>query len=166
MRILGLDPGSSATGYGIVESHAGRLSAVVQGTISPPRGLPFLSRLPYIAGALEELLEQQQPDVAAVEDVFIARDSRAALKLGQARGAALVPLLRSGLVVHEYAARLVKRTVAGYGGADKEQVRRMVKILLGLGTARLSFDASDALAIAICHAHIAAFRRIGTSARA
>jgi crossover junction endodeoxyribonuclease RuvC len=86
--------------------------------------------------------------VAAVEDVFIARDSRAALKLGQARGAALVPLLRSGLEVHEYAARLVKRNVAGYGGADKEQVRRMVKILLGLGTARLSFDASDALAIA------------------
>lgn len=166
MRILGLDPGSSATGYGIVESRAGRLRAVVRGTISPPRGLPFLNRLPYIASALEELLHRHQPDVAAVEDVFVARNSRAALKLGQARGAALVPLLRSGLTVHEYAARLVKRNVVGYGGADKEQVRRMVRILLGLGTERLSFDASDALAVAICHAHLAAFRRIATATRA
>lgn len=166
MRILGLDPGSSATGYGIVEFHAGRLSVVARGTISPPRGMAFLSRLPYIAGALEELLTLHQPDVAAVEDVFVARDSRAALKLGQARGAALVPLLRAGLEVHEYSPRLVKRNVAGYGGADKEQVRRMVKILLGLGGEPLSFDASDALAVSICHAHIAAFRKIETAARA
>ncbi len=166
MRILGLDPGSSATGYGIVESHVGRLRAVVRGTISPPRGLPFLNRLPYIASALEELLHHHQPDVAAVEDVFVARNSRAALKLGQARGAALVPLLRSGLAVHEYAARLVKKNVVGYGGADKEQVRRMVRILLGLGTEPLSFDASDALAVAICHAHIADFRRFEKAARA
>jgi crossover junction endodeoxyribonuclease RuvC len=166
MRILGLDPGSSATGYGIVESHAGRLKAVVQGTIAPPRGRPFLSRLPYIADALEELLRQHRPDVAAIEDLFVARDSRAALKLGQARGAALLPLLRSGLEVHEYAARLVKRNVAGYGGADKEQVRRMVRILLGLGSEALSCDASDALAVAICHANMAAFRKLGTAARA
>jgi len=166
MRILGLDPGSSATGYGIVESYAGRLSVVVRGTISPPRGQPFLHRLPYIASALEALLRQHQVDVAAVEDVFVARDSRAALKLGQARGAALVPILRSGLEVHEYAARLVKRNVAGYGGADKEQVRRMVRLLLGLGSEALSFDASDALAVAICHAHVSAVRKIETSARA
>lgn len=165
MRILGLDPGSSATGYGIVASRAGRLSAVVRGTISPPRGRTFLSRLPYIADALEELIRRHRPDVAAIEDLFVARDSRAALKLGQARGAALVPLLRSGIEVHEYAARLVKKSVVGYGGADKEQVRRMVRILLGLGAEPLSFDASDALAVAICHAHMAAHRRIEAAAR-
>lgn len=166
MRILGLDPGSSATGYGIVESCAGRLTAVAQGAISPPRDRPFLSRLPYIADALEEILLRHRPDVAAIEDLYVARDNRAALKLGQARGAAVVPLLRSGLEVHEYAARLVKRNVVGYGGADKEQVRRMVRILLGLRTGALSFDASDALAVAICHANMASFHRLGTASRA
>ncbi len=166
MRILGLDPGSSATGYGLIEYRAGTLRPLVFGVISPPRGLPFLQRLPHIACALEELLRDHPPDVAAVEDVFMARNSRAALKLGQARGAALVPLLRSGLPVHEYSTRFVKRAVAGYGGAEKEQVRHMVRTLLGLGDRPLTLDASDALAVAICHAHVATFPPVREAIRA
>ena len=166
MRILGLDPGSTATGYGLVENRAGHLRAIAYGAIHPPRGLSFLQRLPFIAIAMEELLRTHPPEVAAVEDIFLARNSRAALKLGQARGAALVPILKAEVPVHEYAARLVKRTVAGYGGAEKEQVRRMVRVLLSLGNRPLSLDASDALAVAICHAHIASFPQVREAARA
>jgi len=153
MLILGLDPGSSSTGYGVVDSRSGRLRVVTFGTISPPRGLPFLQRLPHIARSLEELLLRVRPDAAAAEDIFMARNSRVALKLGHVRGAALLPLLTAGIPVHEYPARLVKKTVTGYGAAEKEQVRRMVGILLGVRTDDLALDASDALAVAICHAH-------------
>jgi len=153
MLILGLDPGSSLTGYGLVESRPGRLHAVAYGTLSPPRGLPFLERLPYIAQALEQLAERSRPDAVAAEDVFVARNFRVALKLGHVRGAALLPLLRAGIPVHEYPARVVKKAVTGYGAADKDQVRRMVRVLLALHGASLALDASDALAVAICHAH-------------
>jgi crossover junction endodeoxyribonuclease RuvC len=153
MLILGLDPGSSSTGYGVVDSRSGRLRVVIFGTISPPRNLPFLQRLPHIARSLEELLVRVRPDAAAAEDIFMARNSRVALKLGHVRGAALLPLLTAGIPVHEYPARLVKKTVTGYGAAEKEQVRRMVGILLGMRTDELALDASDALAVAICHAH-------------
>jgi crossover junction endodeoxyribonuclease RuvC len=153
MRILGIDPGSASTGYGVVESRSGRLRALAHGTIVPPRGLPFLDRLPHIASAIEALVRRVAPDGAAVEDVFHARNSRVALQLGHVRGAALLPLLRAGVPIHEYAPRLVKKAVTGSGAAEKEQVRRMVRLLLGLGESALSLDASDALAVAICHAH-------------
>lgn len=154
MLILGLDPGSSSTGYGLVESRSGRLRSVAYGTLNPRRGLSFLDRLPFISNALEELIARARPDAVAAEDVFVARNSRVALKLGHVRGAALLPLLRAGIPVHEYAARLVKKTVTGYGAAEKEQVRQMVRILLGLRGDALALDASDALAVAICHAHL------------
>jgi crossover junction endodeoxyribonuclease RuvC len=153
MLILGLDPGSSSTGYGVIECRPGRLRAVDYGTLSPPRGLPFLRRLPYITDALERLADRMRPDAVAAEDVFVSRNLRVALKLGHVRGAALLPLLRAGIPVHEYPARLVKKAVTGYGAADKDQVRRMVRVLLALQAADLALDTSDALAVAICHAH-------------
>lgn len=153
MLILGLDPGSSLTGYGLVESRPGRLNAVAFGTLSAPRGLAFLERLPHIARALELLAERYRPDAVAAEDVFVSRNVRVALKLGHARGAALLPLLRAGIPIHEYPARMVKKAVTGFGAADKEQVRRMVRVLLALQGASLALDASDALAVAICHVH-------------
>jgi crossover junction endodeoxyribonuclease RuvC len=156
MLILGIDPGSNATGYGLLESRAGRLRPVAFGTIAPPPGLSFLLRLPHIAAALEEILGRIRPDGAAIEDLFHARNSRVALQLGHVRGAALLPLLRAGVPVFEYSPRLVKKAVAGYGAAEKEQVRRMVRILLGVHDAGMPLDASDALAVAICHAHSSA----------
>src|SRR4029450_10182736 len=104
MLILGLDPGSSSTGYGLVESRSGRLRSVAYGTLTPRRGLSFLDRLPVISIALEDLIARARPDAVAAEDVFVARNSRVALKLGHVRGAALLPLLRAGIPVHEYAA--------------------------------------------------------------
>ncbi len=153
MLILGIDPGSSATGYGVVESSSGRLRALAHGTVAPPSHLPFLDRLPYIAAAIEALIRRIAPDGAAIEDAFHARNSRVALKLGCVRGAALLPILRARVPVFEYPPRLVKKAVTGSGAAEKEQVRRMVRLLLGLGEGPLFLDASDALAVAICHVH-------------
>lgn len=164
MLILGIDPASGSTGYGVVESRGGRLRALSHGTIVPPRGLLFLDRLPHIASAVETLVREVAPDGAAVEDVFHARNSRVALQLGHVRGAALLPLLRAGVPVYEYSPRLVKQAVTGSGAAEKEQVRRMVRLLLGLGDSPLPLDASDALAVAICHAHSIPFQGIREAA--
>ena len=153
MLILGIDPGSGSTGYGVVERLSGRLRALAHGTIVPPRGLPLLDRLPHIASAIETLIRTVAPDEAAVEDLFHARNSRVALQLGHVRGAALLPILRARVPVHAYPPRLVKKAVTGSGAAEKDQVRRMVRLLLGLRDASLPLDASDALAVAICHAH-------------
>ena len=160
MLILGIDPGSGSTGYGVVECRGGRLRALTHGTIVPPRGLPFLDRLPYIATAVETLVRTIAPDGAAVEDLFHARNSRVALQLGHVRGAALVPILRARVPVHAYPPRLVKQAVTGSGAAEKEQVRRMVRLLLGIRDRSLPLDASDALAVAICHAHSVPFQGV------
>src|SRR5262245_28603761 len=152
MRILGLDPGSSRTGFGLIESHAGRLTALRFGVIAPPRGASFLDRLPLLARHLETLVREHEPDAIAAEDVFLARNARVALKLGHVRGIALLPALAAGIPVHEYAPRRIKKSVTGYGGAEKDQVRRMVRMLLGLRDQEPALDASDALAVAICHA--------------
>ncbi|HXH28571.1 MAG TPA: crossover junction endodeoxyribonuclease RuvC [Candidatus Polarisedimenticolia bacterium] len=166
MLVLGIDPGSKASGYGLIEDVGGRLRAVDHGVIAPPRGLPFLERLPHLASGFERLIETVRPDAAAVEDLFHARNSRVALQLGHVRGVVLLPLLRQGVPIHAYAPRLVKKAVTGYGGADKEQVQRMVGLLLGLRAGRLAVDASDALAVAICHAHSFAHQRIRQAAEA
>jgi crossover junction endodeoxyribonuclease RuvC len=153
MLILGLDPGSTRTGYGLIESQGGRLRALAYGVIQPPRDTPFLERLPHLARQLEDLVRRSRPDAVAAEDIFLARNTRVALKLGHVRGAALLPILSAGIPVHEYAARLVKKSVTGFGGAEKEQVCRMVMMLLGVREQIKILDASDALAVAICHAH-------------
>ncbi len=162
MRILGIDPGSRITGYGIIVSQGPELGFVTCGTIRTGGERDFSRRLLVIFDGLCQVIERYRPEVAAVEDLFLARNPRSALKLGQARGAAVVAAMQSRLDVHDYTPRMVKQAVAGYGQADKEQVQRMVGILLGLDGAPTS-DAADALAVAICHAnhvgHLAAVGR-------
>jgi crossover junction endodeoxyribonuclease RuvC len=155
MRVLGIDPGSNATGYGLVEEHAGGLRAVAYGAIVPPAGAPFPSRLLHIHRELQALLTRLQPDCAAVEAVFFARNVQSALRLGQARGVALLALAEVAVAIHEYSALEVKQAVTSYGHAQKPQVQQMVRLLLGLSDIPEPADAADALAVAICHQHAA-----------
>ena len=149
--ILGIDPGSRITGFGIVRERAGQCEYVTSGCIRLGDG-PFPGRLQKIFEHLSELITNYQPTILSIEQVFLARNPDSALKLGQARGAAIVAAVNAGLDVHEYTARQVKQSVVGTGAADKTQVQHMVTQLLGLsGTPQA--DAADALAIALCHAH-------------
>ena len=149
-RILGLDPGSLRTGYGVIDCAGGNLTIVAQGCIATSGG-PLADRLRLIHARVAELIVQHRPQEVAVERVFLSKNADSALKLGQARGAALaaVPAM---LGVHEYAPRAVKLAVVGLGGAEKSQVAHMVKQLLRVEL-RLAADAADALAIALTHAH-------------
>lgn len=150
MRIIGIDPGSRFTGYGIVDKQAGRLVHIECGVIVPPAKAPLADRLFFIARELDAVLAQFRPESAGVEDVFFAKNWKSALALGQARGAALSSLGRAGLAVTAYAPTLVKQSVVGYGRAEKDQVQQMVRLLLGLPEIPEQ-NAADALAIAICH---------------
>ncbi|MGC9128024.1 MAG: crossover junction endodeoxyribonuclease RuvC [Acidithiobacillus sp.] len=152
MRIIGIDPGSLRTGYGVIEVDGrGRLRSVGYGCMVVA-GRPFLERIGAIHAGLVEVLAEFRPEAAAIEAVFMARNADSALKLGQARGAALVALLQGGLPVHEYTALQIKKAAVGGGHAAKEQVQHMVRVLLSLAEAPQA-DAADALACAICHAH-------------
>jgi crossover junction endodeoxyribonuclease RuvC len=153
LRILGLDPGSYATGYGVVDQTGAGLEEIDSGAIHPPREDPFLRRLSEIHEALTELLLRFRPDEVAVENPFHARNSKIAIQLGHARAAALLPAVKAGVPVFEYAPREVKLAVTGHGQAEKSQVAKMVAVLLGRSRPADSSDASDALAVAICHAH-------------
>lgn len=153
MRILGLDPGSLTTGYGLIAAEPGRLRWCASGLIRPPRGDALAARLHALHQGLAEVLRAQRPDVVALEDSFVGRHPRTALVLGHARGALIVASLAAGVPVVEYAPRLVKLAVTGAGGARKEQVLHMVGRLLEGVPEGLSHDETDALAIAICHAH-------------
>ncbi|MDF1565555.1 MAG: crossover junction endodeoxyribonuclease RuvC [Deltaproteobacteria bacterium] len=148
MKVLGIDPGTRACGWGVVASHRRRLEPVAHGVIRLEGELA--PRLAALWEALVEVLEAQQPDLVAVEGLFTQSNARSALTLGHARGVVLAAVARAGLPVQEYAPATVKRTVAGSGRADKDAVQTMVKSLLGL-SGRLPPDASDALAIAVCH---------------
>jgi crossover junction endodeoxyribonuclease RuvC len=149
-RILGLDPGSLRTGFGVIDCAGGILTIVAQGCIATSGG-PLADRLRLIHGRVAELIERHAPQEVAVERVFLSKNADSALKLGQARGAALAAV-PSALLVHEYAPRAIKLAVVGVGGAQKAQVAHMVKQLLRVNL-RLAADAADALAVAICHAH-------------
>ena len=151
-RILGIDPGSRITGYGVIEADRGRLRFVSCGVIRTTQRFPFAHRLNEIFDGINEVIQLHGPEVAAVEDIFLATNPRSALKLGQARGAAIVAAMQNGLAVKDYSAKMIKLAVVGYGQAEKIQVQHMVKILLGL-SASPSADAADALAVAICHAN-------------
>ncbi len=149
--ILGIDPGSRKTGFGIINHVCGRNEYVTSGVIRLPEGaLP--ERLRIIFESVSVLLEQHSPQELAVEQVFMARSAGSALKLGQARGAAIVACVAQNMPVAEYSARQIKQSVVGTGAADKEQVQHMVRVLLGLPAAPAE-DAADALAAALCHAH-------------
>ena len=155
MRVLGIDPGTAATGYGVVEERKGSLHAVRFGAITSPASLPFAQRLLRIHRDLRTLLTDLRPDCAAVEAVFFARNVQSALRLGQARGVALLALAEAGIPIHEYSALEVKKAVTSFGQAQKDQVQRMVQMFLRLPEPPQPADAADALAIAICHQHAA-----------
>lgn len=154
MRILGIDPGSRFTGFGIITVlRNGKLGYVASGCVRVPKG-SLAERLKVILDGVEEVIQTHHPEVLAIEKVFMARNADSALKLGQARGAALCAALRHNLPVNEYTALQIKRAVVGSGRGEKKQVQHMVTALLGLsGTPQA--DAADALAAAICHAHTA-----------
>lgn len=151
--ILGLDPGLRHTGWGLVAAAGNRLRFVAAGSFDPPAALPMAARLAFLADGLGRVIAQHQPDEAAVEETFVNGNARAALKLGQARGIALLVPAQAGLPVAEYAANLIKKSVTGYGHADKQQIQAMMRLLLSGTPADLTADAADALAIAVCHAH-------------
>jgi len=162
VRVLGIDPGSVITGYGIIDSNGARSVYVAHGHIRV-KGDTFPDKLGHIHTALSEVVEQWHPDQVAIEQVFISNNPMSALKLGQARGAALTAVVTNGLPVNEYAARSIKQVVTGSGSSDKQQVQIMVKSLLGLNR-DVQADAGDGLAIAICHAHAGVNRVAGMPA--
>lgn len=150
MRVLGIDPGSRRTGWGVVQLEGTRLRQIASGTISISSSLPLPARLRTIHQGLVEVVNAHRPEVVAVEEIFFSKHANAALKLGHARGVALLVAAESEIEVHEYPPAIVKRTVVGRGAADKVQVGRLVTALLGLRAAPQE-DAADALAVAITH---------------
>jgi crossover junction endodeoxyribonuclease RuvC len=159
-RILGLDPGLGTTGWGLIQAEGNRLSHLANGQIKTESAASLPKRLAALGSQLEILIAEQQPDAAAVEEVFVNANPQSTLKLGQARGVAIMVAARAGLNVGEYAARLVKKAVVGTGNAEKAQVHAMVSRLLP-GIRIAGPDAADALAVAITHAHhLATSRRI------
>lgn len=152
MRILGIDPGSRATGYGFIEQQGNRLIHLDNGAIFTQSKTALAERLQKIYQELCRLIEKFQPEAVAVEQVFMARNPASALKLGHARGVALLAGINAGLPVAEYSALQVKSAVVGYGRAGKNQVQQMTRTLLNLPEIAQE-DAADALAVAICHAH-------------
>ncbi len=160
MKIFGIDPGSQRTGYGCVESHGSRHRLLVCGAIATPPRASFPDKLLVIHSHLEALIARWRPDCAAIENVFVATNVRSALKLGHARGVAMLAVVEAGLPVAEYTPAEIKRAVVGYGRAEKHQVARMVQLVLGLDAPPTPHDAADALAVAICHAHSQAPRGV------
>jgi crossover junction endodeoxyribonuclease RuvC len=153
MRVLGLDPGTAATGYGVVCFEEGRLRLDGCGVWRPPGTLSFAEKLEFLFTGALALLEECRPAAVSVETVFAARNISSAIKLSHARGALLAASARNGVPVFEYEPRLVKKALVGYGNAEKPQVRAMVLSLLARQRARVPLDAADALAVAICHLH-------------
>ena len=160
MRIIGIDPGSRATGYGIVELDGTRPRHVAHGVVRVPASLPIAARLASIHGSLVEVVSEFKPSCAVIERVFVASNPQSAIVLGEARGVALAALAAAGLAVEEISAREVKQAVTGNGGATKQDVQAMVSRLLGLEPAPPS-DASDALAIAICRSRVGRLAGLG-----
>jgi len=151
--VFGIDPGSERTGYGCVESDGRRHRLVRCGAVLAGAGATFPDRLAIIHRELSALIAEHQPACVAIENVFHAVNARSALKLGHARGVAMLAAVEAGLAVFEYTPAEVKRAVVGYGRAEKPQVGQMVKLLLGLDRVPAPHDAADALAVAICHLH-------------
>ena len=156
MLVLGIDPGTATTGYGLVrQTEDGSLLQVDHGVILTPAKMPMPERLVLLYDKLQEIILLHRPDSSAVEELFFSRNVKTAISVGQGRGVVLLALAQAGLPVAEYAPNEIKIAVSGYGGADKHQVQEMVKMLLGLAEAPKPDDAADALAVAICHIHSA-----------
>jgi crossover junction endodeoxyribonuclease RuvC len=153
VRIFGIDPGSDRTGYGCVETEGSRQRIIACGVITSPAASPFPEKLLRIHSRLAVLLADCRPDAVAIENLFHAANVRSALKLGHARGVAMLAAVEAGVPVVEYTPAEIKRAVVGYGRAEKQQVQAMVKVILGLAMPPQPHDAADALAVAICHLH-------------
>jgi crossover junction endodeoxyribonuclease RuvC len=153
VKVFGIDPGSERTGYGCIETDGSRHRIVTCGAISSRASTAFPERLLAIHTQLTALLVECRPDCVAIESLFFATNVRSALKLGHARGVAVLAAVEAGVPVAEYTPAEIKRAVVGYGRADKPQVQQMVKLMLGLPAVPSPHDAADALAVAICHVH-------------
>jgi len=154
MRVIGIDPGTAITGYGVVEAEGNRLQAMAYGVIRTRSDLPVAARLEKIYSGLKEVIAEHKPQVASVERLFVSKNPAMALAVGQARGVSLLAAATMGLEIAEFSALEVKQAVVGYGKADKSQVQQMVKVLLGLQEVPRPDDAADALAVAICRLHM------------
>lgn len=158
MRVLGIDPGSEITGWGVIDGDGPKYRLLEFGAIKSSPNRTFPSRLLGISNGVEEIIARFNPDTCAIEDGFLATNLKVTMKLGQVRGVAILAAERAALAIHEYSPRLVKQTVVGYGNAEKHQVQEMVRVLLSLNTAPEPQDAADALAVAICHFHHAGLK--------
>jgi crossover junction endodeoxyribonuclease RuvC len=153
MLVIGIDPGTARTGYGLVSQDRDKLEVVAFGVITTSPGDPMPSRLRQLHTQLNEILLLHQPDEAAVEQLFFQTNVKTAISVGQARGVTMLALAQAGLDVGEYAPNDVKLAVVGYGGAEKHQIQEMVRMMLGMDERPKPDDAADALAVAICHIH-------------
>jgi len=153
VKVFGIDPGSARTGYGCVQSDGSRHRLIACGAIATPASCSFPEKLKFIHADLRSLIARYRPDCVAIENVFHAVNARTALKLGHARGVAMLAAVEAGVPIVEYTPAEVKQSIVGYGRAEKKQVQSMIQLLLGLARPPSPFDASDALAIAVCHLH-------------
>ena len=160
MRILGLDPGTATTGYGIVDADGGELTAVTYGVIKTPAKMDMPQRLQIIQQELQQLLDEYEPETVGIEEVFFGRNVTTAITVGQARGVLLLTLANAGLPIGEYSPPKIKDAVTGYGKADKAQVQLMVRNLLDLEETPRPDDAADGLAVAITHYHYQRFESL------
>ena len=155
MLVLGIDPGTAITGYGLVRKEGDDLTLVDYGTITTPKQMPLPQRLQIIYRQLGEIISRHHPSAIAVEKLFFSKNVRTALSVGHARGVALLTVADAGVPLYEYTPLQVKQSVVGYGRATKEQIQQLVKMLLGLDFVPEPDDAADAIAVAICHIHSA-----------
>jgi crossover junction endodeoxyribonuclease RuvC len=155
MLVLGIDPGTAITGYGLVKGEDDDLTLVAYGAITTSSDQPLPERLQRIYEELTALIEERQPAAVAVEELFFSKNVRTALSVGQARGVVLLAAANAGLPIHEYTPLQVKQAITGYGRATKDQVQQMVRMLLALDSVPQPDDAADAIAVAICHIHSA-----------
>ena len=163
MKVVGIDPGTAACGYGIVHESGGRLRAIDHGWWSTPAGERPELRLKTIFDGVAALITEHTPDAVALEESFVGVDARIALSVGQARGAVLVAAANAGIACREYAPASVKQAICGHGRADKAQIQRMVKMILGLAEIPTPNHAADALAVAICHAMAPPLQRMAAA---
>ena len=165
MLVLGIDPGTAITGYGLVREDEAGLTLVDYGVITTAAGRPLPERLQIIYQGLADVAREHQPQQAAVEELFFSRNVRTALSVGHARGVTLLALADAGLAIHEYKPLEIKQAITGYGAAGKQQVQEMVRLLLNLDTVPEPDDAADAVAVAVCHIHSARMMALIKDAR-
>lgn len=165
MLVLGIDPGTAITGYGLVREDEAGLTLVDYGVVTTAAGRPLPERLQVIYQGLADVAREHQPQQAAVEELFFSRNVRTALSVGHARGVTLLALADAGLAIHEYKPLEIKQAITGYGGAGKQQVQEMVRLLLNLDTVPEPDDAADAVAVAVCHIHSARMMALIKDAR-